>query len=55
MIDALNNLESEYETLLYGGIATSQASDHFQQAAPAAAFILPAFSDMFFKSTACMR
>lgn len=55
MIEQVTNLESEYETLLYGGMARTQSHDQFQQAAPAAAFILPAFSDMFFKATNCMR
>jgi hypothetical protein len=39
--------------LLGGGCP--QANDMFQQSVPAAAFILPSFSAMFFSSTACMR
>ncbi len=53
--DCIANLTSEYDALLYGGISTTQVDDVFQYPAPAAAFMLPSFSHLFFKSTECMR
>jgi len=49
------NLESEYETLMYGGRAITQDADSFQEQVPAAAFTSNQFSDNFFRSTKCFR
>ncbi len=51
----LLNITSEYDALMYGGKAITQIGQKFQEPSPAASFISPAFSDMFFKSDICFR
>ncbi|KAF8055488.1 tmcC [Scenedesmus sp. PABB004] len=46
----LGKMRSEYESLLYGG-----AGLHFNAHAPAAAFVNSEFSNIFFKTSACLR
>ncbi len=55
MTTAVKELESEYNTLMFGGLAITQTTGKFDKPVPASAFLLPSFSDMFFKSTNCMR
>ncbi len=51
----LMNITSEYDALMYGGKAITQIGQKFQEPSPAASFISPAFTDMFFKSDICFR
>eukprot|EP00775_Hariotina_reticulata_P009112 gene9112-9281_t len=55
----LNEVElmrSEYNALLYGGVIPQVAQGmRYDDRAPAAAFSNPAFSNIFFKTTECLR
>eukprot|EP00198_Chlamydomonas_reinhardtii_P012864 XP_001702201.1 sensory protein [Chlamydomonas reinhardtii] len=48
-------LENEYDTLMYGGVASSQAGGVFQHAVPASTFESGTFSANFFKTNRCFR
>ncbi|KAG2424794.1 hypothetical protein HXX76_014218 [Chlamydomonas incerta] len=49
------NLENEYDTLMYGGVAATQAGGVFQHAVPASTFESGTFSANFFKTDRCFR
>lgn len=49
------NLTSEYDTLLYGGVASTQTGTSFTESSPASAFTSPKLSALFFSATQCFR
>ncbi len=51
----VDNLESEYQALMYGGNSITQEGTAFTQPAPASSFASAEFSANFFTSTACFR
>ncbi|GIL74348.1 hypothetical protein Vretifemale_4277, partial [Volvox reticuliferus] len=46
---------SEYDALMYGGTAVSQANSIFTHAVPASTFASAAFADAFFRTKRCFR
>eukprot|EP00878_Enallax_costatus_P025839 GHUV01027676.1.p1 GENE.GHUV01027676.1~~GHUV01027676.1.p1 ORF type:complete len:1421 (+),score=378.88 GHUV01027676.1:621-4883(+) len=51
----LRDLRTEYNTLLYGGPMMLKANVTFKPVAPASAFADLAISNLFFRTTACLR
>ncbi|GIL60940.1 hypothetical protein Vafri_15743 [Volvox africanus] len=51
----LANLRNEYDTLLYGGVASTQEGSVFQQAVPASTFESSSFAENFFRQERCFR
>ncbi|KXZ45581.1 hypothetical protein GPECTOR_53g167 [Gonium pectorale] len=51
----INNLESEYDTLMYGGVATTQLGSAFTRPVPASTFESASFAYNFFKEERCFR
>mmetsp|Transcript_27632 Transcript_27632/g.60501 ORF Transcript_27632/g.60501 Transcript_27632/m.60501 type:complete len:2143 (+) Transcript_27632:192-6620(+) len=51
----ITDLQSDYDTLMYGGVSITQQDSVYQEAAPASAFESSTFSYNFFKSKECMR
>ncbi|GIL48962.1 hypothetical protein Vafri_5459 [Volvox africanus] len=51
----LANLQSEYDTLMYGGLSITQAGKVFQKPVPASTFESSSFSNNFFRQERCFR
>ncbi|GLI62827.1 hypothetical protein VaNZ11_005578, partial [Volvox africanus] len=51
----LTNLQSEYDTLMYGGLSITQAGKVFQKPVPASTFESSSFSNNFFRQERCFR
>ncbi|GLC57759.1 hypothetical protein PLESTB_001261700 [Pleodorina starrii] len=51
----LANLQSEYDTLMYGGLSTTQVGSVFQKPVPASTFESSSFSNNFFRQERCFR
>ncbi|EFJ45814.1 hypothetical protein VOLCADRAFT_93917 [Volvox carteri f. nagariensis] len=51
----LVNLQSEYDTLMYGGLSITQAGSVFQKAVPASTFESSSFAGNFFTEERCFR
>ncbi|KXZ46278.1 hypothetical protein GPECTOR_45g148 [Gonium pectorale] len=51
----LDNLHSEYDTLMYGGLAKTQAGSVFTHPVPASTFESASFASNFFREERCFR
>ncbi|GLI66740.1 hypothetical protein VaNZ11_010687 [Volvox africanus] len=51
----LANLRNEYDTLLYGGVASTQEGSVFQKPVPASTFESSSFAENFFRQERCFR
>ncbi|GFR51586.1 hypothetical protein Agub_g14007 [Astrephomene gubernaculifera] len=49
------NLESEYDTLMYGGLSTTQIGTVFEHPVPASTFESVSFASNYFKDERCFR
>ncbi|GFR49782.1 hypothetical protein Agub_g11721 [Astrephomene gubernaculifera] len=51
----VKNLQSEYDALMYGGLASTQANSVFRHPVPASAFESASFARTFFRAKGCQR